>query len=190
MSVDVALSRPKAQQDLRVFNNATLTMAIADLFHAENLSDTVVESVRFRRVLELSRLVGVDYRPPNRRDIGGPLLDENCNQYKKGNFGAAIKDSGTFGFTWLGDGTTVKTKPLLNCSTMHGNCYPVVAAIRDCSDHLAEGGTKNALYIANIFGELVEKYDPKHTDTDIFYFDGASNVQKAGRVLEVWYPAP
>ena len=70
---------------------------------------------------------------------------------------------------------------------MNGNCYPVVACIRDCTEHLAAGGQKNAAYIASVFIELVELYDPKHMYTDIFYFDGAGNVQKAGRVLEGRY---
>lgn len=48
--------------------------------------------------------------------------------------------------------------------------------------------TLRASYIALVFSELVEEYDPPHTDTDIFYFDRASNVQKAGTVLEARYP--
>lgn len=54
MSIHVALSRPRVQPDLRDFNNTNLTMVIADLWHAKNLSDLVVETVRFHRVLELA----------------------------------------------------------------------------------------------------------------------------------------
>ena len=32
------------------------------------------------------------------------------------------------------------------------------------------------------------EFDPDKTDTNVFYFDGASNVQKAGWVLEKKYP--
>ena len=39
-----------------------------------------------------------------------------------------------------------------------------------------------------MFTVLINVYDPKGTDTDIFYFDGAVNVQKAGRILEVRFP--
>lgn len=101
----------------------------------------------------------MDYRPSNRPDIRGPLLDENCGMYKKDNFEDATKDAGLFGYIWLGDSATVSTKPLLNAMTMHGNCRPIIAAIHDCSDYLAQGGTKNKLYIAQIFSELVEVYD-------------------------------
>ena len=39
MAIDAALSRPQVQQDLRALNSFNLTLAIADLFHAKNLSD-------------------------------------------------------------------------------------------------------------------------------------------------------
>ena len=31
---------------------------------------------------------------------------------------------------------------------------------------------------------MVNHYNPKETDWDVFYFDGAGNVQKVGRLLE------
>ena len=48
---------------------------------------------------------------------------------------------------------------------------------------MALGGKKDATYIADIFAAKVEEYEPNHQLTDVFYFDGASNVQKAGQVL-------
>ena len=66
--------------------------------------------------------------------------------------------------------------------------YPVVAAIRDCSGHLSKAGKKDALYIADFVGGLLGEYDAEKNRVDIFYFDGASNVQKAGAVLAVRYP--
>lgn len=48
-------------------------MAIADLFHAENISDATVDTVYCKRVIHLSRLVGPDYNIPNRHDIEGFL---------------------------------------------------------------------------------------------------------------------
>ena len=35
---------------------------------------------------------------------------------------------------------------------------------------------------------IVSKYDENSNRVDLFYFDGASNVKKAGEVLEVKYP--
>lgn len=61
-------------------------------------------------------------------------------------------------------------------------------AIEDCKEHMFEGGRKDASYIATLMEDVIEKYDPNKTLTDIFYFDGAGNVQKAGRILEQRYP--
>ena len=188
MSIDAALTKPVVHQDLRAANNAALTTAIADFWHAENIPDRAVDSARFKNIISRARLVGPDYKHPNRKDIGGCLLDENASAYKTGNFVAITKEGPKFGYVFEGDGATVITKPLFNGMVMHGNCYPVVAAIRDCSEHLAAGGTKNCTYIADVFTELVREYDPNGTDADIFYFDGAANVQKAGRILEARFP--
>jgi hypothetical protein len=53
---------------------------------------------------------------------------------------------------------------------------------------LQTGRKKDAPYIAEFFGEHVQELDVSKTCTDIFMFDGASNVQKAGRILQAKYP--
>jgi hypothetical protein len=53
---------------------------------------------------------------------------------------------------------------------------------------MVEGGKKDALYIASQFDPWIKKLDPSHTRMDCVFFDGASNVQKAGRVLEAKFP--
>jgi hypothetical protein len=45
---------------------------------------------------------------------------------------------------------------------------------------MAEGGKKDASYVADLFDEKVMEYNPLKICTDVFYFDGASNIQKAG----------
>ena len=53
-SVEAALIRAhsRTHSDIRVSNNSKLEMAIADLFHAENISDMIVERPRFQLVLK------------------------------------------------------------------------------------------------------------------------------------------
>ena len=53
---------------------------------------------------------------------------------------------------------------------------------------MSKGEKKDARYIATIFQDKVEELDKKGHCTDIFYFDGASNVQKAGLILCQYYP--
>ena len=57
-----------------------------------------------------------------------------------------------------------------------------------CSAHMEEGGKKDAEYVALLFEEKVEEFDPKNQLTNVFFFDGASNVQKAGNLLMAKYP--
>jgi hypothetical protein len=104
----------------------------------------------------------------------------NTETYLQEKMASVIKDADAFGLTFLGDGATTGRMPLINVLVLNGNSYPVVAAIRDCTGHRADGGKKDTLYITNLFNVIVVEYDPDKSCTDIFYFDSASNVQKAG----------
>ncbi len=73
--------------------------------------------------------------------------------------------------------------PLLNMMAMCGDVNPAVVSICDCTDHMSEGRKKDATYIAEMFKEKVNEFDPKCRHTDVFFFDGATNVQKAGQIL-------
>ena len=82
---------------------------------------------------------------------------------------------------------------------MCGDVPPVVIRIHDCTEHLVEGGKKDASFIAQLFRDQMEdlfkdekvkeKYNTLKDTTDAFLFDGASNVQLAGEALTVYYPA-
>jgi Protein of unknown function (DUF 659) len=87
----------------------------------------------------------------------------------------------------LGDGATVRGMPLMNVLVTTPNACSVLDII-DCTDHMEVGGKKDAKYIAEIFGEHIEALDPKGVHLNAILFDGASNVQKAGRVIEAKYP--
>ena len=47
---------------------------------------------------------------------------------------------------------------------------------------------KSATFIAELFDLMVLEYDPQLLCTDVFYFDGASHVQKAGEILMAKFP--
>jgi hypothetical protein len=78
--------------------------------------------------------------------------------------------------------------PLMNILAMSGATPPMMISIQDCTKHMAEGGKKDASYIANTFQEKVMEYNSLKICTDVFYFDGASNIQKAGEVLMARFP--
>ena len=100
-----------------------------------------------------------------------------------------MKNAEIFGLTILGDGATVKRTPLINIIASGVYCPVAILAISDCTSHMAKGGMKDADYIANtLFLPHFESIDPNKTIIDLVAFDGAANVQKAGRILCEDYP--
>ena len=174
--------------DIRQSNNASVEMAIADFFHSQNIPDAVVETPEFKRLVRQCRLVDNNFVIPNKKKIGGELLDINFANITAINKANLLKESAVFGVVFIGDGATIHRMPLLNILAMSGSTPPLTVGIVDCTKHMAAGGKKDAMYIADIFEDKVEEYDPNHSLTDLFYFDGASNVQKAGQVLMAKYP--
>ena len=174
--------------DIRGNHNSQLQMAIADFFHCENIPDGAVESGRFATMLNKARLVGNDFKIPNRRQVGGELLEHNYKSCSAQNLNLVLKDAHIFGLTWMSDGATIARMPLVNTLVMCSDVPPTVVDIHDCTEHMSVGGKKDAEYLAGVMEVEIEKYDPKRAHTDLFYFDGASNVQKGGLRLCALYP--
>ena len=63
-----------------------------------------------------------------------------------------------------------------------------VLDIVDCSGHVSKGYKKDAAYVAELFLPHMKKLDPKKELFDFVTFDGASNVQKAGLVIQAHFP--
>ncbi len=78
--------------------------------------------------------------------------------------------------------------PLMNILALNGTTAPMIILIHDCTKHIEEGGKKDARYIAKLFEGKVLEYNPQLLCTDVFYFDGASHVQKAGEILMTKIP--
>jgi len=99
------------------------------------------------------------------------------------------QDSNFYGISIFGDGATVKKKALLNILASGVHMPSACLEIVDCSAHLAGGGKKDAIYIANCFLPFIEKFESEVKNTvDLALFDGASNVQKAGEILVAIFP--
>ena len=98
------------------------------------------------------------------------------------------KEADVFGLAFLGDGARVKQMPLLNVLASGKNLPATVLEIVGCSGHLSNGGKKDSIFVAKVFLPHLLKLDPCKTRTDLVFFDGATNVQKGGRILEAKYP--
>jgi hypothetical protein len=96
----------------------------------------------------------------------------------------------------FGDGTTIKTVPLVNVLTACVNNPFALLEIANCTAHLAKGGKKDANYIAKIIMpliQLMESEEDIHKKTysglvDLVFFNGTSNVQNAGNILRAFNP--
>ena len=86
--------------------------------------------------------------------------------------------------TVLGDGATVKTSPLINVNAEGPKNPGCVLGIIDCTEHMSEGGVKDADYIARQTLALVQSLDPDKKLVDlVLLFECAGNVQKAGHIF-------
>jgi len=170
-------------------SESQLTMAIADMIHSCGLPFSLASHHKFHRVLSLAKFASKKYIPPGRNKVAGELLDLNYNLYIKNTCELLVKEADVYGITFFGDAATVKKSPLINilASSVH---LPVgCLSIVDCSEHLQSDGRKDATYICNLFLPHITKMEqnaPK--STDLVIFDGASNVQKAGLLLEAQFP--
>ena len=133
-------------------------------------------------------MVGNNFQCQHRSKIGKELLELNSKNYTKASRAKVVKVADIFGATFLGDMATIHRMPLLNVLVLCADYPPSTLAIKDATDHLKAGGKKDAPYIAGVFDGIVTDYLPKSGCADLFLFDGASNVQKAGQLLSIRFP--
>jgi hypothetical protein len=163
--------------DICKSHNAMDEMAIADFFHCENIPDAVVELPRFIRLVKVCCLVGDDFVVPNRKKISGEFLDINHDNTYSLNKAELIEEAKVFGFAWMGDDATIHKMPLMSILALNGTTAPMTLSIHNCKKRIEEGGKNDAPYIAELFEVKVMEFNPQLLYTDVFYFNGASNVR-------------
>ena len=135
-----------------------------------------------------ARSVSDKYQPPSRYKISGPLLNAVHFTYQVKGAEALMKDGKYTGCTISGDGATIdKTSLINNIASSPGNPSLVLDMV-DCTSHMQRGGKKDAPYICEKMLPCLNVIDPNRDFVDLVTFDGASNVQKAARLIRVHYP--
>jgi hypothetical protein len=147
-----------------------------------------VESSSFKIMLNYARLVGREYTSPGRRDLGHLLLDINHRNIVEHNKEVLRQEADVFGLSWLSDGAAISRSPLINVLGLCADIPPIFVAIKDCSGHMSVGGKNDVKYIANLLEDVIVPYDPDKTKSAIFWFDGAGNVEKSGRIIQAKFP--
>ena len=79
-------------------------MAIAGFFHCDIIQYRAVNYHRFAILLSNERLVGYPFKCPNRRQVGGELLDHNYGSCSDSNRIIVGKDADIFCLSWMSDG--------------------------------------------------------------------------------------
>jgi hypothetical protein len=176
-----------------------MDIAVADFIFSNALPISLVECTKFQHLIKCARFVPPNYSPPYRKKMTGNLLDGLYQSAYSKEIESLLKQSKQFGVALFGDGATIKKVPLMNFLGSSPNNPVALLKIVDCSNEMASGGNKNAKYIAGLIKPIISRIettkDPlckRNGDhrgvVDLLLFDGASNVQKAAKLVSVEYP--
>ena len=165
-----------------------IDVAIAKLIHARTLPFDLADDPLFHKMITLIRNSSSKYVPPNRNIISGELLESIYKTQRDETRGLLLESAKTFGLAIFGDGATITKVPLMNILAAGVHEPHGLLDIIDCTDHMAEGGVKDAAYISELILPLMRELDPMKVLFDMNTFDGAKNVQVAGELIEKHFP--
>lgn len=180
LSMSSTKNPPEAERQLSLMINHFIT--------ANALPFRLSECPLLNRMLVLARNTNNSYKPPRRTEMSGALLDANYAAYQSSSLQRLLNNGNIFGLGIYGDGATIGKIPMMNilaASAGNPNC---VIDIIDCSRHMSEGRKKDAYYICQQMLPKMRLLDPDKQLFDWISFDGASNVQKAGSLIEQYFP--
>ena len=162
--------------------------ALTEFVVAGGRSFNMIEDPNLALILKLAKSLPSNYKPPNRRKLAGVFLPKLFQDRYKKQQSLLMLDMDVFGLTFYLDGATVHKMALYNFMGAGAHIPNATLEIHDFSDHMAKGKTKDAASIAKILEAHITKIDASHECTDLVIIDGASNVQKVGRVINSKYP--
>jgi hypothetical protein len=194
--------RPKQQQmklygyEIKLESGERCHIAIADFSCSNVLPFSLFKCPKVCKVLEVARGLGPNYQSPDCRLLGGRLMDSLFQVSFADLLCSLLFESEIFGVSVFGDGATIKSIPLINILAASPSNPFSLLDIVDCTAHLAEGGKKDAPYLANMILPHISTMESSRDENnnyrkgvvDLVLFDGASNVQNAGRILAINHP--
>jgi hypothetical protein len=130
--------------------------------------------------------------------MAGPLLDDIYHSTHEEQMRSLLKETKVFGIALFGDGATIHNVPMMIFWDLVQTTQFALLDIVDCTSEMAKGGEKDAKYIAGLLKPIISRIeqtkDPNNQKTDhqgvadLVLFDGASNVQNAGKLVSITYP--
>ena len=159
---------------------------VARYLIATNKPMSDCEDYLFQSMCLAFRNVDSSFKFPCRGTLTKQYLPAHANSPRDKSYADLKANASTFGIAIFGDGATIKRLPLINLLASSGTCPSALLEIVDCSCHMAKSGIKSAEYIARLMEPHVGRLGKEFVD--LFLFDGASNVQKAGKLMAINYP--
>jgi hypothetical protein len=128
------------------------------------------------------------YIPPKRMALCGDMLDIAYQSQLDRDFRELLVDADVFGIEFFGDGATIHRCPLVNVFASSFHVPAMIVNIIDCSKQLQGGQKKDGTFISDLFLPIIKALDELKDKADIIFFDGGSNFQLAGRIIEAEFP--
>ena len=151
---------------------------IASFFYENGISFNVADSSSFARMLEESMRFAKQnpfqsYKAPSRKRLSGELLDQAYKSTQQ-LVAPILAIAKKFGATISSDGwSDAQRRPILNFMASTRAAAAFLKSV-DCTDHMAEGGKKDAVYIAANILSVVDEFGAE--DVVQVIMDGANKA--------------
>ena len=137
--------QPKLKGFLKQKNGAAADIAVAQWAIAHDISPNAMKGPYWKQMNKALASVGATYTPMYDRKIFDKMLSD-LKKMAEHEIKIHLKQRPTIGRTLTGDGAT-KGVPLINFLVHVPGKGVKLLSIVDCTDHLAAGGIKDAMYI-------------------------------------------
>ena len=159
----------------------------ADFFYRTSLGFRAIETLSFSRMLEAIKKTASTYVGPSRGKLRGDLL---TRRYEKIMDSRQKKLQSVFAkglaCTIVTDGATISKRPLSNVLAYVPTHGPELITFDDATEHMQDGGKKDARYHAALLIDAIEEIGPEHVAQ--ICTDNASVMVAAWHELERLYP--
>jgi len=143
---------------------------IASFFYENGISFNVANSSSFGRMIAESMKFAKQnpfqsYKPPSRKRLCGELLDQAYKSTEQ-LVAPLLAVAKKYGATIASDGwSDVRRRPILNFMASARGAAVFLKSV-DCTDHLAEGGKKDAAYIASNVISVINEFGAEECTTE------------------------
>ena len=192
-SAGAAMYQASVIQGFRSGQTKEISLAITSSFHSCNIPAHNANAPVFREMVQAIKMAPASYVPPNNAAIDGELLEKLYEVAKTG-VQFRVQDVKQFGWSLCSDGMTWLRRGLVNFVLQSATSGPIFLKCVDASAHMADGGTKDAEFIAEQTLEVLDNSELLGFNFKdhfgVIWMDGASNNVLAGKMLESLHDVP